>query len=192
MPSPHASSTNWNLYAALIAVTAIGPLALNMFMPSIPGLVLDLSTTPGMAQLTLTLYLFGTAVSQLFYGPLSDRYGRRPVLLIGIVVFILSSILCALATSIEMLVLSRLLQSFGGAAGMVLTRAIIRDLHDEKSSASVLGYVTMAWAVAPMAAPAMVPNVLLSPAILRPTSPPTTPPAAVPIILRLLSVDKHS
>ncbi|HFC04556.1 MAG TPA: Bcr/CflA family efflux MFS transporter [Rhizobiales bacterium] len=155
MPSPHPASKNWLLYTALIVVTAIGPLALNIFMPSIPGLVTDLSTTSGMAQLTLTLYLAGTAVSQLIYGPLSDRFGRRPVLLAGILVFIMASILCAYSTSIEMLIAARLIQSFGGAAGMVLTRAIIRDMHDEKSGASVLGYVTMAWATAPMVAPAL-------------------------------------
>ncbi len=155
MSTPHSPPTNWLLYAALIVVTAIGPLALNIFMPSIPGLVSDLATTSGMAQLTLTLYLAGTAVSQLIYGPLSDRFGRRPVLLIGIVIYIAASVLCAFATTIEMLIASRLLQSFGGAAGMVLTRAIIRDMHDEKSAASVLGYVTMAWAVAPMIAPAL-------------------------------------
>ena len=140
------SPTNWLLSTALILGPATGPLALNMFVPSIPGLVADLSTTTGMAQLTLTLYLAGSAVSQLIFGPLSDRFGRRPVLLAGIVVFILASILCAYATTIEMLISARLIQSFGGAAGMVLTRAIIRDMHDEKSGASVLGYVTMAWA----------------------------------------------
>jgi len=155
MSSPQSLPTNWLLYTALILVTATGPLALNMFVPSIPGLVADLSTTTGMAQLTLTLYLAGSAVSQLIFGPLSDRFGRRPVLLAGIVVFILASILCAYATTIEMLISARLIQSFGGAAGMVLTRAIIRDMHDEKSGASVLGYVTMAWATAPMVAPAL-------------------------------------
>ncbi len=153
--APQSAPTNWLLYTTLIVVTATGPLALNIFMPSIPGLVSDLSTTTGMAQLTLTLYLAGTAVSQLIYGPLSDRFGRRPVLLSGLVIFILASILCAFATSIETLIAARLLQSFGGAAGMVLTRAIIRDMHDEKSGASVIGYVTMAWATAPMVAPAL-------------------------------------
>ena len=153
--TPKIPGTNWFLYLTLVMVTATGPLALNMFMPSIPGLVKSLSTTPAMAQLTLTLYLAGTALSQLAYGPLSDRFGRRPVLLTGLLGYILASALCAMATSIEMLVAARLLQSFGGAAGMVLTRAIIRDMHDEKSSASVLGYVTMAWAIAPMIAPAL-------------------------------------
>ncbi len=150
-PAPRKS--NALIYAALIAVSAIGPLALNMFMPSIPGLVKDLNTTSGMAQLTLTLFLIGTAISQLVYGPLSDRFGRRPVLLGGLVIFIFSSIACAYATSIEALIAARLVQSFGGAAGMVLSRAIIRDLHNERAAASVIGYITMAWALAPMVAP---------------------------------------
>lgn len=153
-PQPRPVSSH-AIYATLIAVSAIGPLALNMFMPSLPGLVTDLDTTTAMAQLTLTLYLFGSAVAQLVYGPLSDRFGRRPVLLAGLGVFVATSLICALAPSIEMLVVARLLQSFGGAAGMVLSRAIIRDLHDEKAAASVLGYITMAWAIAPMIAPAI-------------------------------------
>lgn len=152
MQSPHLPSTRL-FYATLIAVSAIGPLALNMFMPSLPGLVKDLGTTTAMVQLTLTLYLFGSAVSQLVYGPLSDRFGRRPVLLAGLVIFVISSLICAFASSIEVLITARLLQSFGGSAGMVLSRAIIRDLHDEKAAASVLGYITMAWALAPMIAP---------------------------------------
>ncbi len=151
-PQPQRKS-NALIYAALIAVSAIGPLALNMFMPSIPGLVTDLNTTAGMAQLTLTLYLIGTAVSQLVYGPLSDRFGRRPILLGGLVIFIFATIVCAYAPTIEILVAARLLQSFGGAAGMVLSRAIIRDLHEERAAASVIGYITMAWALAPMVAP---------------------------------------
>jgi len=145
--------SNALIYTALIAVSAIGPLALNMFMPSIPGLVEDLNTTAGMAQLTLTLFLIGTAISQLVYGPLSDRFGRRPILLGGLCIFIFATITCAYAPSIEVLIAARLLQSFGGAAGMVLSRAIIRDLHDERAAASVIGYITMAWALAPMVAP---------------------------------------
>lgn len=150
---PDAEPINWSVYFSLVSVAAIGPMALNMFMPSVPGLTADLQTTGAMAQLTLTVYLLGTAFSQLVYGPLSDQFGRRPVLIAGISVFIIASVMCAMASSIEFLIGARLLQSFGGSAGMVLTRAMIRDKHDEKSSASVLGYVTMAWAVAPLISP---------------------------------------
>jgi DHA1 family bicyclomycin/chloramphenicol resistance-like MFS transporter len=143
------------LYAALVFVSAVGPLALNMFMPSIPGLVSDLDTTSGMAQLTMTIYLIGSAIGQLIYGPLSDRFGRRPLMLAGGAIFVTTSILCAFATSIEFLITARFLQSLGGSAGMVLSRAIIRDLHDEKAAASVIGYITMAWVLAPMLAPTL-------------------------------------
>ena len=104
-------------------------------------------------QLTLTVYLAGLAVCQMIYGPLSDRYGRRPTLLAGLALFVAASIACALATSIEMLIVARGLQAIGGSAGMILSRAIVRDLFSREQSASVLGYITMAWVLAPMISP---------------------------------------
>jgi DHA1 family bicyclomycin/chloramphenicol resistance-like MFS transporter len=142
-------------YAILIAVSAIGPLALNIFMPSMPGLQKSFGISYGTVQLTLTLYLIGLAVCQLFYGPLSDRYGRRPLLLGGLGLFVIASIAAALATSIEMLIAARLIQAIGGASGLVLSRAIVRDLFEREKAASVLGYITMAWVLAPMIAPAL-------------------------------------
>ncbi|WP_420347164.1 multidrug effflux MFS transporter [Pelagibius sp.] len=137
----------------LIAVTALGPLALNIFIPSMPGMQAVFNTDYGTIQLTLTLYLFGVAVSQLFLGPLSDRFGRRPVLLWGILLFLLGTLLCALAESIAMLIVGRVIQAVGGCAGLVLGRAIVRDTHDRSESASMIGYITMAMVVAPMVAP---------------------------------------
>src|SRR5688572_30333248 len=90
--------------AILIAITAIGPLALNIFLPSLPGLVSVFHTDYGTAQLALTLYLVGIAGGQLIYGPLSDRFGRRPVLLAGLAVFVTGSLMAALAGSIGMLI----------------------------------------------------------------------------------------
>ena len=103
-------------YAILVAISAVGPLALNMFMPSIPGLQATFGASTGAVQLTLTVYLAAMALCQLLYGPLSDRYGRRPVLLAGMVLFVAASIACALATSIEMLIICRLFQALGGGA----------------------------------------------------------------------------
>lgn len=140
-------------FLILVAVSAIGPLALNMFMPSMPGLQATFGVSYGTVQLTLTLYLIGLAVCQLFYGPLSDRYGRRPLLLAGLALFVIASIASALATSIETLILARLVQALGGASGIVLSRAIVRDLYQGEKAASVLGYITMAWVLAPMVAP---------------------------------------
>lgn len=142
-------------FLILVAVSAIGPLALNMFMPSMPGLQATFGVPYGTVQLTLTLYLIGLAVCQLFYGPLSDRYGRRPLLLAGLALFVIASIASALATSIETLIAARLVQALGGASGIVLSRAIVRDLYHGEKAASVLGYITMAWVLAPMIAPAI-------------------------------------
>ena len=139
--------------AILVALSAIGPLALNIFVPSMPGLQATFGVSYATAQLTLTLYLIGTAVCQLFYGPLSDRFGRRPVLLAGQGLFVIASLAAALAATIEVLIAARTAQAIGGASGMVIGRAIVRDLYGREKSASVLGYITVAWVLAPMLAP---------------------------------------
>jgi len=139
----------------LVAVSAINPLALNIFMPSMPGMVHFFNTDYATVQLTLTLFLASIALSQLFIGPLSDRFGRRPVVVYGTALFLVASVVCIYATSIEMLIAGRILQAFGGCTGMVMGRAIIRDMHGLDKSASMMGYVTMAMVVAPMMAPSM-------------------------------------
>src|SRR3546814_2665270 len=101
----------------------------------------------------LTLYLLGLGIAQLFMGPLSDRMGRRPVLLAGIALFLVGSLAAALAQTIEMLIVARVVQAIGGCAGLAVGRAIIRDTHSREESASMLGYVPMAMVVAPMLAP---------------------------------------
>jgi DHA1 family bicyclomycin/chloramphenicol resistance-like MFS transporter len=140
-------------FAILVAVSAIGPLALNIFVPSMPGLQRAFGVSYGTAQLTLTLYLVGMAVCQLIYGPLSDRWGRRPMLLGGLAVFVVASLAAALAPSISILIVARLLQALGGAAGIVLARAMVRDVFERERAASVISYITMAFVVAPMVAP---------------------------------------
>jgi len=142
-------------YAILIAISAVGPLALNIFMPSMPGLQQEFGVSYGVAQLTLTLYLVGMAVCQLVYGPISDKVGRRPMLLTGMALFVIASVMAALAPSIQVLIAARLLQAVGGAAGIVLARAMVRDVFDRETSASVISYITMAFVVAPMVAPAI-------------------------------------
>ncbi len=137
----------------LIAMAAIGPIALNIFIPSMPGLQAALGTDQGPAQLTLTLFLLSLAVSQLIVGPISDRFGRRPVFLAGITLYIVASLGCAFATTIEQLILGRVIQAAGGCTGIVVARAIVRDLYDRDKAASLIGYITMAMALAPMIAP---------------------------------------
>lgn len=139
----------------LVAITALGPLALNIFMPSMPGLAKHFNVDYGLVQLTLTFYLVGLGFAQLIYGPISDRYGRRPVLLWGLAIYCVGSIACVLAPTITWLMLGRALQALGGCAGLVLGRAIIRDLYDRDRSAAMIGYVTMAMSLAPMLSPAL-------------------------------------
>ncbi|WP_367182933.1 multidrug effflux MFS transporter [Ferrovibrio sp.] len=139
----------------LVAMSALGPMALNIFMPSMPGLAKHFHVDYGLVQLTLTFYLIGLSLAQLVYGPLSDCYGRRPVLVCGLAIFCLGSLFCAFATSIEILMIGRALQAIGGCSGLVLGRAIIRDLYDRDRSAAMIGYVTMAMSLAPMFSPAL-------------------------------------
>ncbi len=139
--------------AMLVAVSAVGPLALNIFMPSMPSLPAVFGTDYGTVQLTLGLYLVGLAVGQLAYGPLSDRFGRRPLLLGGLGLFLVGSLAGMLATSIEMVIVGRAVQAIGGCSGLVLARAIVRDLFDRERSASVISYITAAMVMAPMVAP---------------------------------------
>jgi DHA1 family bicyclomycin/chloramphenicol resistance-like MFS transporter len=139
----------------LVLITAIGPFSLQILVPAIPGLAAGFGVAAASAQLTLTVYLLGVAVGQLLYGPLSDRYGRRPMAIAGLVVFLAASVLGTLASSIGGLVAGRALQALGACSGMVLARAIIRDCYPRDRSASVMAYVFMGMTVAPMIAPAI-------------------------------------
>ena len=118
--------------AILVAVSAIGPLALNIFLPSIPSLARYYQVDYGTIQLTFTLYLVGLAVSQLFYGPLSDRFGRRPLLLGGLALFVVASTICALAPPLELLVVARILQAVGGCSDRAVA-PIVRPLYRDKA-----------------------------------------------------------
>ncbi len=139
----------------LVAVSAINPAAINIFIPSMASMEAVFHTDFATVQLTLSLYLVGVALSQLIIGPLSDRFGRRPVLLWGLALFAAGSLVCALAPTIEVLILGRLVQAFGGCAGIVLGRAIVRDMYERDAAASMIGYVTMGMAVAPMVSPVL-------------------------------------
>ena len=141
------------LLALLIAMTALGPLSLNILIPALPGLVTKLATDLGTVQLTVSLYLVGLAASQLVLGPLSDRFGRRPVVLAGLTLTALSSIVGIAAASIESLIVARVMQALGASTGMVVGRAIIRDLYDRDRAAAMIGWVATAMVVAPMIAP---------------------------------------
>jgi len=139
----------------LIAVSAAGPLSLNIFVPSMPGIQRAFQTDYSTVQLTLTLYLVGFAVAQLLYGPLSDRFGRRPALLAGQGIYLAGSLLCLIAPGIGSLIAGRVVQAVGACAGIVVARAIIQDVYEREKSAAMLAYVHSAMAAAPMVGPSI-------------------------------------
>jgi DHA1 family bicyclomycin/chloramphenicol resistance-like MFS transporter len=139
----------------LIIVSMIGPLSLNILMPSMPGLAAALDASRGEVQLTLSLFLASQAVSQLFIGGLADRFGRRPVLLVSLVLFGAACVVASLAVSIGMLIAARVAQAAGATAGLALSRTIVRDLAPQDAAASMIGYVTMGMVVAPLLAPSI-------------------------------------
>ena len=110
------------------ALSALPPLSIDMGLPAFPTISAALRTSPGAVGLTLSLFMLGFAIAQLGFGPLSDRYGRRPVLLVGCGIFALAGVVCAAAPSIGTLIAWRLVQGAGAGAGMVVTLAIVRDL----------------------------------------------------------------
>lgn len=143
------------LIALLAAATATGPLAMQIFLPALPFVQSEFHISSGVVQLTLSLSLLSIALATLAYGPLSDRYGRRPMLLIGLGMFLAGTLVCALAWNIEILIFGRIVQAAGGAAGMVLARAVVRDLWGDQEAAGVIARLTMVMVVAPMVAPAI-------------------------------------
>jgi len=137
----------------LITVAAISPLGINLYLPSMPGMAASLGVDYAAVQVTLSVYLAAVALGQLVIGPVSDRYGRRPVLLGGLIMFVIGSLVCMMAPSISVLNVGRVIQALGGCAGIALSRAIVRDMYDRTQAASMIAYVTMGMAVAPMIAP---------------------------------------
>lgn len=138
---------------ALAAMAALGPLATDMYLPAMPAMADSLNATAGEVQLTLSVYLLGFAVTQLVCGPLSDSYGRKPVLLGGFGLFLFASAVCAMASGIEVLLVGRFLQALGGAVGPVLGRAMVRDIHEPEDAGRILSYMASVMALAPAAAP---------------------------------------
>lgn len=148
-----ASISGVKLIAVLVAVAALNPIGSSVVLPSLPSIRVDLATDVATTQFVLSGYLFATAVGQLLVGSVSDRFGRLPVLFIGLGIFCLAGIACALVSTVGALIVARVIQGIGGCAGVVISRAVLRDLFERDRAASALGYVTMGMAVAPMIAP---------------------------------------
>ncbi len=141
------------LTLVLGAVMATGPLALDMYLPALPTLEAEFAASTARVQHTVSAYLFGMGLGQLAFGPLTDRFGRKRPLLVGLGIFALASAGCALAHSIDSFVLLRFAQALGGSAGMVVIRAVIRDRFDALQSAHVLSLMMLVMGVAPILAP---------------------------------------
>jgi len=137
----------------LTALIALGQLATAIYAPSMPSLAGVFGTTAETVALTLTVFLAGFAVSQLVFGPLSDRFGRRPVLLWGVVLFLIGSLGCALSNGIGALIAWRFVQSVGACSGAVLGRAIVRDIYGRERAAKALAYIGIAFSVSPAVSP---------------------------------------
>lgn len=142
-----------SLALLLGGLSAVGPLSLDMYLPGLPELGSDLSASASATQLTLTACLAGLALGQLVAGPVSDRLGRRRPVLIGSILFAAASLACVFAPSIGVLVVLRFLQGFGGAAGIVIGRAVVRDLYSGDASAKLFSSLMLVGGVAPILAP---------------------------------------
>jgi DHA1 family bicyclomycin/chloramphenicol resistance-like MFS transporter len=134
-------------------LTALGPLSMDMYLPSLPDIAQSLNATIVQVQLTIAFYLLGFGVGQIVYGPVSDRFGRRPVLLIAIVLYGLATVACALAQSIDALIAARFVQALGGAGAIVLARAVVRDIYSGVRAGRELSLMGSITGLAPIAAP---------------------------------------
>lgn len=137
----------------LIALTAIAPISIDMFLPSMPEMAEDFGTSTGRVSLAVTLFLFAFAASQLVYGPASDRWGRRPVLLTGLLLYIAGGLLALSAVSVETLIAGRILQGIGGGAGPAIASAIVIDVYPRERALKAMAAMTSVTALAPMLAP---------------------------------------
>ena len=151
----HAPSRNVYLTLVLGAITALAPMSVDLYLPALPALTEDLDTGESSAQLTLTACLAGLALGQALAGPLSDALGRRRPLLAGLAVYVAASALCAASPSVHALVGFRLVQGFAGAAGIVIARAVVRDLYSGTEAARFFSLLMLVTGLAPILAPSV-------------------------------------
>jgi DHA1 family bicyclomycin/chloramphenicol resistance-like MFS transporter len=142
-----------SLLATLAALSAFGPISLDLYLPAFPSIAESLGVSTGDVQMTFAACLLGLGVGQLLYGPLSDRYGRKPPLIAGLILYIVASLLCAVAPSLAVLTGLRLVQGLGGCAGLVIARAIVRDCFDGPALARSYSVITSVAMLAPLISP---------------------------------------
>lgn len=153
-----ASNNNSNTFSALLVIllaliTALDAMAIDLYLPAMPTIANDLNVTSNDIQLTLSVFLIGLAIGQGIYGPLLDRYGRRTPLLVGIGIFILGSFIATIAQNLEWLLIARLVQAVGAAAGLVTPRAIVDDACSLKESSTIFSLLMQIMMIAPILAP---------------------------------------
>ena len=153
--SPEAGADRKAPLPLLVAVTMTGTVALHIFVPALAAAAADLGTTQAGAQLTITVYLIGLAGGQLLYGPLSDRFGRRPILLAGLGLYLAGLLLAIPAPNIGVLLVARALQSLGACGSLVIGRAMVRDVSTREDAARKLAILTTAMTLTPALAPAI-------------------------------------
>jgi MFS transporter, DHA1 family, multidrug resistance protein len=137
----------------LVAMTGVAPISLYLLVPALPKLALTFGGDISIAQMTVSLYMVGIACSQIIMGPLSDKFGRRPVLLAGLTLMVAASLGCSFAESLPQLIAARFFQALGGATGMVVSRAIIRDLYSRERVSSMISLVIAVMMIAQMLSP---------------------------------------
>jgi DHA1 family bicyclomycin/chloramphenicol resistance-like MFS transporter len=150
---PPTEEKPWGLLLLLMAMTAIGPTTLNVLVPALPQLASRLDVSISVIQLTVSIYLLALAAGQLLMGPLSDRFGRRPILFAGLALATAASLLAIVAPNVGGLIVARILQAIGASAGIVIGRAIIRDLYDRNRAAAMMGLVATVMVVLPTLGP---------------------------------------
>lgn len=150
-----ARSVKRSVLLVLGALSAFGPLSLDLYLPALPELSEDLGVSSVTGQLTMTACMIGLALGQLLVGPMSDRFGRRIPLLIGVTVYAVVSLLCALTPGAGVLIALRLVQGLAGGAGIVIARAIVRDLFETRAAARIFSLLAMVTGVAPVLAPVL-------------------------------------
>ena len=153
--SNNNSNNKFFLILILGLLTAIGPFSIDMYLPAFPDIAKNLHTSVAQVMLSLSSFFIGISAGQLLYGPLLERFGRKKPMYAGLSIYLLASIGCAMATSVNSLIIFRLLQALGGCAGMVAARAVVRDLFEVKENAKIFSMLMLVVAVSPIIAPTL-------------------------------------